>query len=254
MLFKYDPITATRCLGALLLLPVVAAVWLGNISAGIVVTVLSVVMAYEFSKMLKLPFFFGIIMVIVIASQAMPIWLVDFGVWWHLGLSLVAMVITAIFQKYIVAFFALTLSFCFYSVALLLAEPDGHLLLIGLAAVIAACDSAAYFVGRFVGGPKLAPRISPNKTISGGFAGLFAAVAVTIVIAPLYDLGIVWAVQVGFGLGLLSQIGDFFESFIKRKVDVKDSGTILPGHGGLLDRFDGYLFAIPGFYLILFGM
>jgi phosphatidate cytidylyltransferase len=121
-----------------------------------------------------------------------------------------------------------------------------------LAAVIGACDSAAYFVGRFVGGAKLAPAISPNKTISGSVGGIVAAIAVMLGIAPFLELSLLMALLLGFGLAVLSQIGDLLESALKRRVNVKDSGSILPGHGGLLDRFDGYLITVPGFYIFLF--
>jgi phosphatidate cytidylyltransferase len=254
MVFKNASITGRRCFGALFLTPVVAAVWLNNSSAGVVVAMLSMVMAYEFSKMLKLPTFVTMAMVFVFALQAIPIWVLDVGVWWRLGLGFLAMAIAIAYQKYFAALFSLTLSFCFCSTVLLLAELDGHLLLLGLAAVVAASDITAYFAGRFVGGPKLAAKISPNKTVSGGFAGLVAAVVVMVMIAPLYGLEFLRAAQIGFYLGLSSQIGDLFESFVKRKVGVKDSGSILPGHGGLLDRFDGYIFSMPCFYFILFGI
>jgi phosphatidate cytidylyltransferase len=103
-----------------------------------------------------------------------------------------------------------------------------------------------------MGGAKLAPAISPNKTISGSVGGIVAAMAVMLAIAPLFELGFVMALLLGFGLAFLSQIGDLLESALKRRVDVKDSGSILPGHGGLLDRFDGYLLTVPGFYIFLF--
>jgi len=109
-----------------------------------------------------------------------------------------------------------------------------------------ATDIFAYFVGRSIGGPKLAPSISPNKTWAG-LAGGMAGSALTIwVLLMLFDqhleappLPILWLVISAPFLALLAQGGDFFESGLKRRVGVKDSGTLLPGHGGILDRLDG---------------
>ena len=103
-----------------------------------------------------------------------------------------------------------------------------------------ATDILAYFAGRSIGGPKLAPRISPNKTwagLIGGIAGaaLFGWLAATwFEMEPLFR----WA---GGPMGLIAQAGDLYESFVKRRAGVKDSGTLLPGHGGVLDRLDGLL-------------
>ena len=103
-----------------------------------------------------------------------------------------------------------------------------------------ATDILAYFAGRAIGGPKLAPRISPNKTISGlagGMAGaglLGWAAAAWFEMEPLF----LWS---GAAMGLVAQAGDLYESWVKRRAGVKDSGTLLPGHGGVLDRLDGLL-------------
>jgi phosphatidate cytidylyltransferase len=103
-----------------------------------------------------------------------------------------------------------------------------------------ATDILAYFAGRAIGGPKLAPRISPNKTISGlagGMAGaglLGWAAAWWFEMEPLF----LWS---GAAMGLVAQAGDLYESWVKRRAGVKDSGTLLPGHGGVLDRLDGLL-------------
>jgi phosphatidate cytidylyltransferase len=103
-----------------------------------------------------------------------------------------------------------------------------------------ATDTLAYFAGRTIGGPKLAPRISPNKTwagLGGGIAGaaLFGwLTASALTMWPLF----LW---LGGPMGLVAQAGDLFESWLKRRAGVKDSGTLLPGHGGVLDRLDGLL-------------
>jgi len=121
----------------------------------------------------------------------------------------------------------------------------------GLAAVMVilllvwACDTAAYFVGRSIGGPKLAPRISPGKTWSGFFGGVAASglVGITagymVTLASPLTLGLVAAF-----LGAVSQGGDLVESAIKRYFSIKDSGNLIPGHGGIMDRLDGVIAAI----------
>jgi len=113
--------------------------------------------------------------------------------------------------------------------------------------VIWASDISAYLAGRSIGGPKLAPRISPNKTWSGSVGGLLGAISVGVVAAILIGSEVsAWQVAlVAALLGLATQSGDMFESWIKRRFGVKDSSGLLPGHGGLLDRLDGVLAASP---------
>ena len=106
--------------------------------------------------------------------------------------------------------------------------------------VVWATDIFAYFAGRAIGGPKLAPRISPNKTWAGLGGGMIGAAIVAWVAAHFMQLEEVF-LYLGAPMGLLAQIGDLYESSVKRRLGVKDSGTILPGHGGVLDRLDGLL-------------
>jgi phosphatidate cytidylyltransferase len=101
-------------------------------------------------------------------------------------------------------------------------------------------DIFAYFAGRSIGGPKLAPNISPNKTWAGLIGGMAGAAVLGFVTARMFDLDAPF-LYVGALMGLLAQIGDLYESSVKRRAGVKDSGTILPGHGGVLDRLDGLL-------------
>jgi len=118
-------------------------------------------------------------------------------------------------------------------------------LVLWLIAVVWATDIGAYLVGRRIGGPKLAPSISPGKTWSG-LAGGVAAAAVTGLFTALY-LGqgrVVPLVAASMVLALVAQVGDLFESSLKRRFDAKDSGSLIPGHGGVLDRVDGILAAV----------
>jgi phosphatidate cytidylyltransferase len=116
-----------------------------------------------------------------------------------------------------------------------------------------AVDTGAYLVGRAVGRRPLAPSISPNKTWEGSAGGFVSAVAAALVLSLVFDLEIpVWqALVIGAVVGVVAQWGDLLESKLKRIADVKDAGSIIPGHGGLLDRLDSILFALPAVYYLL---
>src|SRR5262245_34060427 len=120
----------------------------------------------------------------------------------------------------------------------------GFIAIVFLFAIVWATDIFAYFVGRAVGGPKLAPQVSPKKTWSGAIAATAAAVAAAIAIALTCDLAD------GMGLGVLGAVlsvaahgGDLFESAVKRRFGAKDASQMIPGHGGLMDRLDGFMAA-----------
>jgi phosphatidate cytidylyltransferase len=134
-----------------------------------------------------------------------------------------------------------------FSCAAVLQLQDRQLLLPVLAVVVGT-DIGAYFAGRTIGGPKIAPSISPSKTWAGLFGGMVGA-------ATLGLLAMIWTngspdgilvqagsiVGLGAGLAVVAQAGDFFESWMKRRAGVKDSGKLIPGHGGMFDRVDGLL-------------
>jgi phosphatidate cytidylyltransferase len=114
-------------------------------------------------------------------------------------------------------------------------------ILLAFVGIVVATDIGAYFSGRAIGGPKIAPAISPSKTWAGLGGGMLAAAAFLMVYTHSY-LGYAWWIPVvGAGLAVVAQAGDFFESWMKRRAGVKDSGAIIPGHGGLFDRLDGLL-------------
>ncbi len=125
-------------------------------------------------------------------------------------------------------------------------EPEGLALILWVMAVVWAADSGAYAVGRTVGGPRLAPRISPTKTWSGLAGGLVAAGLIGGVVALLLgDGAFALAAIAGMLVGAASGLGDLFESHVKRTFKAKDSGGLIPGHGGVLDRLDSLLAAAP---------
>jgi phosphatidate cytidylyltransferase len=113
-------------------------------------------------------------------------------------------------------------------------------------------DTFAYLVGRTWGRRKLIPRVSPNKTIEGATGGLVAAALTAVACDALFgmDIGLPLALLVGTGLGLMGQVGDLSESMLKRMRGVKDSGNLIPGHGGMLDRVDALLFVLTATWVI----
>ncbi len=125
----------------------------------------------------------------------------------------------------------------------------------------AATDTFAYFVGKAIGKHKLAPKLSPNKTIEGAIGGTVVATAMFVAFAMwVYTVGykmetesftIVILIVVGLMMSVLSQLGDLSASAIKRITGIKDYGHLIPGHGGILDRFDSALFTAPGVYVVL---
>ena len=129
-------------------------------------------------------------------------------------------------------------------VVLLFRRPDGRAWMGWLLFVIMAGDSAAYFIGRRFGRRKLAPALSPGKTVAGAWGYLLGALIVGVAGAALVLKEISWLeiLLLSLTLAVLGQIGDLFESWIKRLSAVKDSGSLLPGHGGLLDRLDSLIF------------
>lgn len=129
----------------------------------------------------------------------------------------------------------------------------GAFLTLGVMLAIWANDAIAYLVGSRIGIHKMAPRISPNKSWEGFWAGMTGSIAVWAVIGffHLKGLSLPLALTIGVVEGLLSVVGDLFESRIKRGVGVKDSGTIIPGHGGLLDRSDSMIFGCMAAYILL---
>ena len=135
-------------------------------------------------------------------------------------------------------------------------ESQGLSLIILIFVIVWGTDIGAYFAGRAIGGPKLAPAISPKKTWSGFFGGLIAAIVGSLILIEYSEsLSLFMPVLVVGFLSVASQIGDLFESWIKRRFDVKDSGQLIPGHGGIMDRVDGLIVAAVAFYgLMIAGL
>ena len=130
--------------------------------------------------------------------------------------------------------------------------PRGFAWLMTVVFVTWLCDMFAYLVGRAIGRRRLIPHISPNKTIEGALGGLAGAAVTGVLCVVLFGLGynMLIGAGVGLALGAVGQVGDLAESLLKRQVGVKDSGTLIPGHGGMLDRIDALLLAWPAGWLL----
>ncbi|WP_420561591.1 phosphatidate cytidylyltransferase [Tepidicaulis sp.] len=131
------------------------------------------------------------------------------------------------------------------------AAPDyGLLLVLWLVLAVWATDTGAYAAGRGIGGPKLAPRFSPNKTWAGLMGGMAGAALAGLGMGAYLGQGHVPLMLLSAVLAAIAQAGDITESALKRRAGVKDSGTLIPGHGGLLDRVDGLIFACAALALL----
>ena len=137
--------------------------------------------------------------------------------------------------------------------ALLLRQSHGKGEFLGAVLVAVAADIAAYFVGRAIGSRPLAPAISPNKTLEGYLGGVIGAIIVGAIVGKAITPwgGMRHGLVLGLLVGLIAPAGDLFESLLKRDLMLKDSGTILGGHGGVLDRFDALLLALPAAYFVV---
>lgn len=139
---------------------------------------------------------------------------------------------------------------CWVALSIIRVSEHGSIMILLLLLIIWASDTGAYFIGRWVGKHKLAPKVSPGKTIEGFCGGVVSAFIVIIIAGILLKFGArEW---IGFLVltlitSFVSVLGDLFESRVKRECGVKDSGNILPGHGGILDRLDSLLSAAPFF-------
>ncbi len=169
------------------------------------------------------------------------------------------MLLVFAFPKYDLGDIAISyLGSCYISVLLscliLIREwsPNGLHLLFLVFLLTWACDIGAYFIGRLLGSTPLCSKLSPHKTVEGAIGGIFFSLGVAVVFRLIFPvLTFSGSLLFGLALGFFVQIGDLVESSIKRMGGVKDSGTLIPGHGGILDRFDSILFAAPVAYILI---
>ena len=175
--------------------------------------------------------------------------------YYYLIFILIALITNLFFYKIytniIIFIMSNLLIISFFSLIKILLIPNGLNIFLYLVLLVSVMDIFAYIGGNIFGVKKIAPTISNGKTIEGTLIGLFFSILTSVLIRDLIDINFVYALILGFTIGLFSFFGDLLESFFKRRIGIKDSGKFIPGHGGFLDRFDGYILILPLFNLIL---
>lgn len=245
---KADPLVL-RILSAAVLAPLaVWAAWVGGAFLSVLVVVAAGLMGWEWGRLTD-GGRFGVRSALVLVTEVSGVALAAFG-WPVAALALLAAgALTRLVSTQAgVCAGVGTLWIGASCVALiwLAADPaSGRATVLWLFALVWATDSAAYLVGRWLGGPRLAPRWSPKKTWSGAVGGAAAAGLVGLVTANILGISMLSPVcWVSLGLSVAAQAGDLAESAAKRRFGVKDTSGLIPGHGGLLDRLDGMLAAL----------
>ncbi len=137
----------------------------------------------------------------------------------------------------------------FFSLIVILQFPHGLHIILYAVILVSTMDIFAYLGGKLFGKRKIIPAISKGKTIEGTFIGLVSTIFISYFIKDLMNFNVTYSLIYGFFIGVLAFSGDLLESAFKRKIGVKDSGKLIPGHGGLMDRFDGYFLVIPFLYI-----
>ena len=137
----------------------------------------------------------------------------------------------------------------FFSLIVILQFPNGLYTILYAVILVSTMDIFAYLGGKLFGKRKIIPTISKGKTIEGTFIGLAFTIFISYFIKDLMNFNAIYSLIYGFFIGILAFSGDLLESAFKRKIGVKDSGKLIPGHGGLMDRFDGYFLVIPFLYI-----
>ncbi len=253
-----------RILSAAVLGPVVlAAVWMGGAVFTILTAATAVIIVREWARLVcggrRVPAAEILSYVFVIASLALYLIAGPLaGIAATMGLGIVLHVLLwarRIASRVHIAFGIPYIGLAAIAVVWLRELPEiGMGIVFWLCLAVWSTDVGAYAAGRSIGGPKLAPAISPKKTWAGLIGGMASAALVGAVAAAAFDAaqpGL--AAAVGAALALLAQGGDLFESAVKRHFGVKDSGHLIPGHGGMLDRMDGFLAAAPALALFHAG-
>ena len=252
----------TRAISAAILIPIVgAAVYFGGLFYLALVLVVAMLAGWEYLAMMRRTeaatsavLALGLIALLIIDAQ----WPALSARWWAPQVAVLAALTLHVFRangQGSLTGWGLTIaggSYLGYSLAhfvRLRGGPDG-LYWVALAFLGTwITDTGAYFVGRTVGRRPFFPRISPKKTLEGAFGGLVAGVAAMMLLGAWWlDLSAVNGLLLGILLALGATFGDLAESVLKRQVGIKDSGDLIPGHGGMLDRVDSLLFVVPIVY------
>lgn len=247
-----------RILSALVMIPAaLAAVYFGDYIWLALVMVCAILLAFEWGAMVSDASNVRAHQIILIASVVSSLVITKFfgslfGLAFVSTFAIVYMVLGAVSlsqSRFWAGFGVLYLGVATTSLYWLRLQvvPSGFILIVFLFVIVWGTDIGAYFVGRSVGGPKIFPSISPNKTWSGSLGGVIIAALLASLLKPALGLnGTYLGLGVAaIGLSCVAQAGDALESALKRVFSIKDSGSIIPGHGGVLDRLDALLLAAP---------
>ncbi|MDI4663811.1 phosphatidate cytidylyltransferase [Xanthobacter autotrophicus] len=236
-----------RTLSALVLVPVVLlAAWLGGIPFAILWVLAGGAILYEWATLARLdnqPLFLGIGAITLIGGGGLALSDAPVYAFSAAALGAAAAALAVPRQSgWAMSGLLVAASACLPVVVLRGTTPLGLIAVLFLCAVVWATDIFAYFTGRALGGPKLWPRVSPNKTWSGAIGGTLAGMAAGLLVAaiPGGASSLLPVAGLALVLSIVSQAGDLAESAIKRLFGVKDASRLIPGHGGLLDRLDGF--------------
>ena len=242
--------------------------WLGGLTYHVLILIMALIGYYEFVRMTGLPVFggtavLGYLSVLYLGFPwtllQIPMPLPTLAILWLLMLLFLAVTVTSknevpIAQAALLFLGAVYIGIGFASIAETRSTPDGHGLFwtLLLLAAIWSSDAGAYFTGRRFGKSKLWPAISPNKTVEGALGGVALAVIVAVVFAVISGglLSIGRAAAVGVSAAVVGQFGDLIQSAYKRVYGVKDTGKLLPGHGGILDRCDSWIVVFPFIHIL----
>jgi phosphatidate cytidylyltransferase len=236
--------------GAALALVVLAALWAGGLLFALVVGAVGVAVTWEWGRVVRSA---GVDAIQIIQASAV-IAGVLLAAWGLAGLGLIVVLVAAIISAllafgergHMAALGALYAGLPAVALVWLhRGDSAGVLAVLFILLAVWATDTGAYFAGRLIGGPKLAPHVSPNKTWSGLAGGILAGSLVGVAFAlARAELSLGYMMVAGALLGVVSQAGDLLESALKREYGVKDASTLIPGHGGFMDRTDGLVAAI----------
>jgi phosphatidate cytidylyltransferase len=256
----------SRVVVAVVALPIVLGlVWLGGWWLFGLLALAAIVGLHEYTSMTRqlrpvlLGGYIGVVAMLLGASQGGPVWLLG-GFMLAIAVTFLLHLLAETRQPPTIAIGATLLGvawvgFGLAHILLLRDSEEGRLAIFTVLIAVFAADTLAYFAGRLLGRHKLAPTMSPGKTWEGFVAGTIAAIAVAFF--ALYEdrdtyLEIWQALVLGGVVAIAAALGDLFESALKRDMQVKDTGRLLGGHGGVLDRVDSLLWAAPAaFYLLL---
>ncbi len=257
-----------RVISAVVALAVfVPLLFMGGRPFDLMVAIIAMIAFYEILNMAEIPFFSwqGIVGLLTMLSQLLPSYIlallpqgIDYMTLYFAGVA--ALLIIMVFKPEELNFESvavLTLAAVYVGRGFhLLIETRllGFLPILYILIMVWGNDTFAYLIGRQIGRTPLAPKVSPNKTIEGsigGILGAFLCSSAVLYFSNQFGLTILDNLILAIVLGLIGQVGDLVESSIKRHYQVKDSGNIMPGHGGFLDRFDSLLLVLPMFYFLI---